>query len=191
MRVKKPCPTPGSRSDSAVNAWGMLTRTSCLRLEAGRGPEPAVGDGHRFEQRAHLALTLADQARPRPLELLGAVGTRALRQRLGPQVYADRAEEIALVDRAVDGGAGSAGAARHGGEIDVGGEIAIARGGERIDIAVGAQRLQRVAITGYGVAVIDQERRSALFDEPSAEFEHQPMPGWAHLEHFAVRRGAP
>ena len=102
----------------------------------------------RLEQRAHLALTLADQTRPRALELFGAVGTGALGQGLGPQVDADRAQEIALVDRAVDGGAGSAGAARHGREIDMGGEVAIARRGQRVDISVGAQRLQRVAIVG-------------------------------------------
>ena len=65
------------------------------------------------------------------------------------------------------------GAARHGGEIDVRGEIAIARRRERIDVAMGAQGLQRVAESGDRVAIVDEERRAALLDEPRAEFEHE------------------
>ena len=53
------------------------------------------------------------------------------------------------------------------------GEVAIAGRGERIDVAVGAQRLQRVAEAGDRVAVVDQQRRAALFDQPRAEFEHE------------------
>ena len=30
-----------------------------------------------------------------------------------------------------------------------------------------------------------------MFDEPRAEFEHQPVAGWVHLQHFAVRRVGP
>src|SRR5260370_10109514 len=95
-------------------------------LEARRRAELAVGDRHRLEQGAHFALTLADQARPRALEFLRPFGARAVGERLGPQVDADRAQEIALVYRAIDGGARGACAPGPRGEVDVGSEVPIA-----------------------------------------------------------------
>ena len=100
-------------------------------------------------------------------------------------IDAERAQEVALVDRAVDGGAGGARAARHRGEVHMRGEVAFARVGQRVDRAMGAHRLQRVAEAGGGVAVVEEQRRAALFDQPRAEFEHEAVRDGADLDHRA------
>src|SRR6185437_13597788 len=175
------------RSGTQPRSRGLL---ACW-LEAGRRAQPAVGERHRLEQRAHLPLTLAHQSRPSALEFLRVVESGALGKRLGPQVDADRAQEIALIDRTVDGGAGGARASRHRGEIDMRGEVALAGRNERVDISVRAQGLQSVAKPGDGVAVVDQQGRAALFRDPGAKFEHQPMAGRVHFQDFTVRRVRP
>ena len=53
------------------------------------------------------------------------------------------------------------------------------------------QRLERVADAGDRVAVVDQQRGAALLHDPAAEFEHEAMACWVHLQHVAVARGAP
>ena len=143
---------------------------------------------HRLEQRAHLALALADEAQARRFEFGGAFG-RAFGERARAQIDAERAQEVALIDRAVDGGAGGARAARHGGEIDMGGQVAFARLGQRVDLPMGAHGLQRIAKAGGGAAVVEEQRRAALFGQPRAEFEHEAVGDGADLDHRAF--GAP
>src|ERR1700730_13309407 len=90
------------------------------RLLESRGrAQPAVGDDERLEESAHFALTLAHQPRPRPLEFLRVVKSGALGKRFCPQIDADAAKEIALIDRPINGCAGGARAAGHGREIDM------------------------------------------------------------------------
>ena len=115
-------------------------------------------------------------------------GVRLVREGLGPEVDADRAQKVPLVDRAIDGRPGRAAAARHGGEIDMGGEIAIPRRGERVGVAVRAQGLERVAEPGDRMSVIDEERRAALLHQPCAEFEHEAVARRIDLQDLAVRR---
>ena len=122
------------------------------------------------------------------LQFLRPLRPGALGKRLRSEIDADRAQEIALVDRAVHGRAGRGGAAGHRGEIDVRGEIAFPGHGERVDEAMGAQRLQRVAEPGHGMAVVDHERRATLLHEPRAELEHETMAGRIDLQHLPVAR---
>src|SRR5208337_5422275 len=70
----------------------------------------------------------------------------------------------------------------------MGGEIAIPRRGERVDIAVRAQGLKRIAQAGDRMTVIDEQRGAALPDQPCAELEHEPVARRVHLQHLAVRR---
>src|SRR5271165_4820954 len=99
-------------------------------LEAGRGRKLAVRDAHGLEERAHLAFGLSDQAGASRLERFRPIRSRALRERLGSQIDSDRAQEIALVDRAVDYRPGRACASRHRSEIDMRGQVTVARRGE-------------------------------------------------------------
>ena len=65
------------------------------------------------------------------------------------------------------------------------GEVRLAGIDERVDHAVGSHGLQRIADPGEGVAIIDEQRDAALFDEPAGEFEHQPVRGRIDFEDIA------
>ena len=124
----------------------------------------------------------------RGLDAGGLGGPGAPYQRLRPLLEAERLEKIALVDRPVDGGAGGAGAARHRGEIDMGGDVDFAGIGQRIDHAMRAQGLQRLAKSGRRMAVVDEQSRPALSRQTSADLEHQAVTDRADLEHLAFVR---
>ena len=175
-----------AREESVAHAR-QVERVGAERLKLTAAPskpggagEVAVGDDHRLEQPAHFADVLADETPARLLELLGPLG-RAFGQRLGAGVDADLAQEIALVDRPVHGGARGAGAARHRGEIDVRGDVAFAGLDQRVDDAMAAHRLQRVAERGDGVAVVDEQREPALPRQPPARARRSAdaRPGWS------------
>ena len=146
-RVKKACAHSRQLQGVGREEGRRRSRRSC----AAAGWKPGGGGSLRFAMAIALnsapisPLPLPTRRSRVCLSSSARSGSASLGERLGPEVDADRAQEVALVDRAIDRRPGRAGAARHGGEIDMGGEIAIARRGERIDIAVGAQRLQRVA----------------------------------------------
>ena len=77
-------------------------------------------------------------------------------------VEAERHEKIALVDRPVDGRAGGARAARHRGEVDMGGEVAFARLGQRIHVRCARKPCSVSPNPVTGVPIVDEQRRAAL-----------------------------
>ena len=166
-----------SESGSPSRACGApgMTRRRSLRLAksvgseciAGPSPEPRwdwlsrrrEGDG--LEELAHAGarrlgqplLCVAD-----PLRLLGARRCRAdqlVRARLQPQ----RLQERPLFQRSMHSSTRQpAPSPPERIEIDVGGEVRLARRGERIDEGMGPHRLQRVAEARLHMAVIEEER---------------------------------
>ena len=60
------------------------------------------------------------------------------------------------------------------GEIDVGGEILLARVVERVGKGVAANRLKRVAVLAAGIAIIDDDRGAAMAREMVARARPRP-----------------
>ena len=190
-RVKKACATPGARSVAAVRQRSAHAGFAAFGWKPGGGGSLRLVTAIALNSAPISPLPLPTRRLARLLEILGPFRSRSLGERLGPEVDADRAQEVALVDRPVDGRAGGARAARHRGEIDMGGQVAVAGRGKRVDVAMCAQGLKRVAEAGDRMAVVDQQRRAALLHQPRAEFEHEPMAGGVDFEHLAVLAAAP
>ncbi len=76
-------------------------------------------------------------------------------------------------------------------EIDMGGQISLARMGEDIDPLVRLQRLQSGAGAQLARPVVDDQRRAALFLQAPGDLGHQRGSGRAGLDHRALRGAAP
>ena len=98
------------------------------------------------------------------------------------------AQEGALLDRPVDAGVGGRRRARERGEIDMGGEVGLARLGQRIDELMRLDRLQGLAEGGADIAVINHQRRAVLGDDARGDPGHQALRGGADFENRAVLR---
>src|SRR6185295_7699998 len=92
-------------------------------------------------------------------------------ERGGAPGDAEIAQKGRLIDRSGHPRAHAFGGNRERLEIDVGGQVYVARGRERIDEGVAANRLQSVTGRALGVAVVDDEGRTALVDQPPAQRE--------------------
>ena len=79
-RVKKACATPGSRSARAVRNGQRSRRLAALGWKPGGGGSLRLATRHRLEQRAHLALALADEAVAGVLQLLRPLRVRRARR---------------------------------------------------------------------------------------------------------------
>ena len=97
--------------------------------------------------------------------LRGLVG-EGLRAGVDPQI----AQPTPLRNRAEPLAAARLGNRGERGEIDVGGQVRLARVHERIDFQVIAHRLQSRSVAQCIVAVIDEQRSPALFDQPPGDF---------------------
>ena len=126
-----------------------------------------------LEQRAHLGAAFAEQPLDRAVDL-GRLFRRGQRlERSGALLDAEVAEKFGLRDRSGHARAHAFGGERKGLEIDMGGQIDLARRLQRIDEGVAADRLQGVAGRALDVAVIDHQRRAALMHQPAAERQRQ------------------
>ena len=90
----------------------------------------------------------------------GGLGRVGAGERVGAFGQAEAGEELGLGDRAVDYRGGAWGL--EGFEIDVGGEVCLARVGKRVNAGTGADGLERIAEARTRVAVIDHERGAAV-----------------------------
>ena len=126
----------------------------------GSGPSSGAAMAMRLEQFAHAAGAVRDQPRKRDLDVGGLVARRTRLQRRGALVDAEPQEQIALPDRSVDARAHAFGALRQRLEIDMGGQIGLARRAQRIGEGMSGDRLQRVAQAELGVAIVDDQGRA-------------------------------
>ena len=181
--------------------------------------ERAAAHGAQRRQVVRSGIAVGDHPKPAKLGQLGATTPSTLKRapissgvgkaavgggksiallrvgpgkRGGPSGEAKSGEPLALVDRASHMEAGFGRGKGEGAEIDMGGEIAGARPVERIGIGVGAHRLERVAVTGAVVAVIDREQRAALRGEAAGEGAGRSRRRWgeARPPRPGRRRGA-
>ena len=95
---------------------------------------------------------------------------------------AEAGEEFALGDEGPGHGAGVDRGAGKRGEIDMGGEVGLAGFGERVGIGVAAHRLQRVAEGGTLVAVVDDQRRTAVDGDACGQGRHDGGGGGGDFE---------
>ena len=136
--------------------------------ESGRLWPAWRGQAHDLEQRTHLAL--ADQPVARRHDRLGLL--RSCGCKIGRAgLYPPSAQELALPDRPQPARLARLRDPGERSEIDVGAEVRIARRGKRIDAAVVAHRLERAACLRLGMAIVDEQRRPALRDQPPGNLE--------------------
>ena len=161
--------------------------------------EIGLGDRQHLEHRAHAAAAAVGQ----PLQRAGNIGGNLRRgfchQRDGPGLDAEPLEELALRHRAVDARADIFRRARQRLEIDMGGDVGLARIFQGIGKAVAGDGLEGVAGVAAQMAVIDDQRRAVLVAHPRRDlhhlgvrppFEHGADRGRAHQrrqQHFEAR----
>ena len=72
--------------------------------------------------------------------------------------------------------------ARQSSEIDVRGQIRVSRGSERIDIGVARHRLQTFAKRCLLIAVVNEQQRAAVGDEPRGDVADELLACGAHFD---------
>ena len=110
----------------------------------GSGAELGRGDGDGLEQVAHAARAFRHQPREGDFDV-GGLARRARFERRGALFDAEPQEQLALPDRPMDARAHALGALRQRFEIDMGGQVGVARRAQRIGEGMAGDRLQRVA----------------------------------------------
>src|SRR5579885_2279116 len=182
-RVKKACRAPPPSSAASLS---MPSRCSPTRRRSSLGREPRRrrqtrrDQRHRLEQGAHLARI--DQAAEAAFERVALFRRRRPEQGLEAQLGAERNEEFALHHGAVDDRAGGPRRRGEGGEIDVGAEVGGARRLEHAGRAVPPHRRQAGAEAAREIAVIDDQRRALVADQPLAERGGQRRRGRRDLD---------
>ena len=101
-----------------------------------------MGECHGLEQCAHLGCAGPGEPRQRRVDARGGVGRSLLFQFGGPRVDAEPVQQLSLRDRPEGGGAGRCGGADERCEIDVRGEVQLARRCKRIGEGMAAARLR-------------------------------------------------
>ena len=142
-RVKNPCAGPAfAVGRHGIGAATRSVEAPPLSLKAGQARQLSVGDDHRLEQRAHFAGALAGQPLPGGFDA-GCLG-RGLRGRSAPAPVARcraRRRKSPCRQRPETAARRPPRAARHRGEIDMGGEVRLAGVAQRVDHAMAARRL--------------------------------------------------
>ena len=115
-----------------------------------------------LEELAHLVGR--DQAFERGSDFFGTARVR-LRQARGPCRYAEPGEPFALPNDWRDRSAGISRCSKDSLEIDVRSEVLFSRIGEHRHEAVTADRLKRVALAAARMAIVDEQRDTAVFHQ--------------------------
>ena len=194
----EPSDTPPSR---VKNAWRMLGNAErdgawimragmageALRVKSRQRPELRIGDRQHLEQLAHLVRRgQTRRARRRCRRLAAAsrwpsVARRAVRSRGGAGIRpAGSARARARPARCAQ--------VATAGEIDLRGQIGLARILQRVGERVAAHGLQGVAERAFGMAVVDDQRRAAMPRDAPRQQRHRPVV--APFEDRADRRVA-
>ena len=147
-----------------------------------------MGEQQDLEQLAHLAGAFAGQALHREADFVLRRRVLVAAERLRPLDDAEAAQEIPLVHQAVDIDAAGGGGTAQPVEIHMAGEIGLARMGKRRVEFMVAHGLQRVAIGGDGIAVVNNHGGAADFLQPGADRAHHRLTGRRDLENRAVRQ---
>ena len=197
-----PLETPPSRVKKAWRSPGMAASSDDPNVMRFRLPAPGgsslkpATDG---EVGSVTASTLnIDPMPPRPLSVsrfsaaemsAETSGVVFRHQRDGPRLDAEPLEELALRHRAMDARADILSRARQRLEIDMCGDVGMARILQRIGEAVPGDGLEGVAGVAAQMAVIDDQRRAVLVAHPRGDrhdlgirppFEHGADRGCAH-----------
>src|SRR5437660_864536 len=160
-RVKKAWRMLGAeREDASIIVAGMTS--SSLPVKSWQDPELRIGDRQHFERLAHLVRRR--EARERRLDVRDLLRYCVLLQARGALNNAKPAQEFALRDRPMCRRAVSPRPHNELAEVHLRCEVGFAWIGERIGIAVTAHRLQRIAKPECRMAVIDDQRGTALPD---------------------------
>src|SRR5579859_2070163 len=174
-----PSETPPSRVKKAWRIPGALESRSdvsmAVRISSGRAAlggervldkacerfDRRMRNAEHLEQRAHAAAPGADQAAQRGGDVGGDLGRGLADQRCGAGLDAEPLQELTLLDRTVHAGVDVLGAARQRFEVDMSGEIGLARILQGVGEAVARNRLEGIAGVAAGMTVIDHERGAA------------------------------
>jgi hypothetical protein len=153
------------------NLWGLgASPYRVSGLEAREHGEAGMREGENLKQRAHVAGPIAGEAFQSGLDASALIRDRARFQRRGARFDAERSQKVALPHRSKRSRPGYARRPIKFVEIDVDGEVGLARFGKRIDKSVALNRLQPVAERRALVAVIDDERCAALPRDPARQW---------------------
>ena len=150
-----------------VRAKRLRVKLHDSLLESRQRAQSRRGDRDRLEQFAHAARAFGDQPRQGDIDLGGFARRRIGLERGGALHDAEPQKQIALADRPVNARAHAFGALGEGFEVDMRGEVGVARRAKRIGEGMSGDRLQRVAQAEFGMAVVDDQGCSLVAQTPS------------------------
>ena len=170
-----------SKGDPGIMALGLEVIVGKSRQHIERG----IGDRHHLEHRSHAAAAALGQPLQRAGNVFGNFGRGLGHQGRRALVDAEAFEEFALRHRAVHPCAKILGGAHQRLEIDMGGDVGLARIFQGIGKAVAGDGLKGIASIAAQMAVIDDQRGAAVVADPGRDL-HDLRVG-PPLEHRADR----